>query len=75
MRTVEGPFHGGLLVDHSIRWVALLIGFVAQELARQGDLHPIALLVGLALQGHVEVDGGHDAVAELLLDELLPGVP
>src|SRR6266545_5657857 len=49
------------------------VGLVRQELARHGDLHPVALLVGLALHGHVEVDGAHDAVAELLLDELLPG--
>src|SRR4029453_1914463 len=49
------------------------VGLVAQELARHGDLHPVALLVGLTLHGHVEVDGRHDAVAELLLDQLLPG--
>src|SRR5476651_1889571 len=50
-----------------------LIRLVAQELAGHGDLHAVALLVGLALHGHVEVDGAHDAVAELLLDQLLPG--
>src|SRR5258708_9499459 len=48
----------------------LLIG---QELAAHRDAHAIALLVGLALDRHVEVDGAHDTVAEFLLDEGLPG--
>src|SRR5260370_17438575 len=50
-----------------------LVRLVPQELARHADPDPVALLVGLALHGHVEVDGAHDAVAELLLDQFLPG--
>src|ERR1700692_1263578 len=49
------------------------IAFEGQELAAHGDLDAVALGVGLALEGHAEVDGAHDAVAELLMDKLLPG--
>src|SRR5262252_1079695 len=48
----------------------LLIG---QELAAHADAHAVAFLVGLPLDLHVEIDGAHDAVAELLLDQRLPG--
>src|SRR5882672_11056419 len=46
---------------------------VRQELARHRDLDPVAAGIGLALHLHVEVDRRHDAVAELLLDQGLPG--
>ena len=44
-------------ISQSVESGASLIRLVAEELARHADLHPIALLVGLALQRHVEVDG------------------
>jgi hypothetical protein len=47
--------------------------FERQEFARHGDLDTVALGVGLALDLHVEVDRRHDAVAEFLLDQRLPG--
>src|SRR5262245_8184828 len=47
--------------------------FERQELARHGDLHAVALGVRQALDLHVEIAGRHDAVAELLLDQRLPG--
>ncbi len=34
-------------------------------------LDSVALRVGQALHGHVEVDRRHDAIAELLLDQLV----
>ncbi len=36
-------------------------------------MHAVALGVGLAGEVHLEVDGAHDAVAELLVDQLLEG--
>src|SRR5665811_2140275 len=44
-----------------------------QELAGHADLDTVALRVRLAVDGHVEVDRRHDAVAEFLLDQRLPG--
>src|SRR5262249_4085718 len=54
---------------------ALLVAviLVRQELAGHGDLDAVALRVGQALDLDVEVDGRHDAVAELLLDQGFPG--
>ena len=46
---------------------------IREEFAAEGQLDPVAFRVGLALDRHVEVDGAHDAVAEFLLDQLLPG--
>src|SRR5262245_56441961 len=46
---------------------------VRQELARHGDLHTITLRVRQPLHGEVEVDRGHDPVAEFFLDQGLPG--
>src|SRR5262249_57626973 len=47
--------------------------FVRQEFSRHRDLDAVALRVGQALERDVEIDRRHDAVAELLLDQLLPG--
>src|ERR1022692_4202078 len=49
-----------------------LKAFERQKLTRHGDLHTIASGIWLALQRHVEVDGAHDAVAELLFDQGFP---
>src|SRR5487761_1533364 len=49
------------------------IFLVWQELAAEGQLDAVALRIGLALDRHIEIDGAHHAVAELLLDQLLPG--
>ena len=46
--------------------------FIGQEFAGHGDLHPVALGVGLAFEIEVEIDGGHDAVAEFFLDQGFP---
>src|SRR6185369_12325278 len=56
------------------RWLEELrsVALVRKELSAHGDVDAVTLRVRLALHGHVEVDGAHDAVAELLLDELLP---
>ena len=43
------------------------------ELAAHDDLHAVALRIRLARKVHREVDGAHDAVAELLVDECLEG--
>src|SRR5271166_1626375 len=43
-----------------------------EEFAAQGQLHAVAFGIGLAFDRHVEIDRTHDAVAELLLDQLLP---
>lgn len=40
---------------------------------RTSNLHPVAFGVGHALQRLVKVDGAHDAIAELLLNQRLPG--
>src|SRR5215472_14590168 len=44
-----------------------------EEFAAQGQFDAVAFWVGLALDRHLEVDGAHDAVAKLLLDQFLPG--
>src|ERR1700722_5167608 len=63
-----------LLLVAVLRHVAArAVVLVGQELARHGDLDAVAARVGLALHHHVEVDRRHDAVAELLLDQRLPG--
>src|SRR6266404_5104436 len=43
-----------------------------EEFAAQGQLDAVAFRVGLALDRHVEIDRTHDAVAEFLLEQLLP---
>ena len=50
----------------TLRSSPLLVG---QELAAHRDLHPIALRIGDLLHTKIEVDGTHDAVAELLVFE------
>jgi hypothetical protein len=42
--------------------------FVGQKLARHGDLDSVPLGTRHALDFHVEIDGRHDAVSELLFD-------
>jgi hypothetical protein len=42
-----------------------------KELSAQFDPHTIPIGIGLTGQVHSEVDGTHDAVPELLLDQLL----
>src|SRR5690606_29090019 len=54
-------------------WKRRAIAAVRQEFARQHHLHPIALRVRLSLDVHGEIDRTHDAIAELLMDELLDG--
>ena len=63
---LSGLFDAGAL--HALIVAVILIG---QELARHSDPDPITLGVRLALDIHVEVDGRHDAVAELLLVALI----
>jgi AcrR family transcriptional regulator len=46
---------------------------VREELAVQRHDHAVAIRVGIAADVEAEVDGAHDAVAELLVDELLDG--
>src|SRR5690606_1862440 len=47
------------------------VGLVGQELARHHDVDAIAATVRLALEVHLEVDGAHDPVAELFMDQRL----
>jgi hypothetical protein len=47
--------------------------FVGQKLALQHHVHAVTLGVRLAHDVHAEVDGAHDAVAELFMDEFLDG--
>jgi pyruvate/2-oxoglutarate dehydrogenase complex dihydrolipoamide dehydrogenase (E3) component len=66
-RSANLAWADGIAVDpHSV----LLVG---QELARQHHVHAVALGVGLAHDVHAEVDGAHDAVAELFVDQFLDG--
>src|SRR5215210_3295565 len=44
---------------------------IGQELALVGDPHAVALRMLNPLQVHPEVDGAHDAIAELLVDQSL----
>src|SRR5215831_11064346 len=44
-----------------------------EEFAAEGQLDAVAFRVGLTLDRHIEIDRAHDAVAEFLLDQLLPG--
>ena len=46
---------------------------VGEELPVERDDDAVALGVGAAFDGQVEVDRAHDPVAELLVDELLDG--
>jgi hypothetical protein len=46
---------------------------VGQEFAIQRDDHPVAAGIGFAPDVRAEVDRTHDAIAELLVDELLDG--
>src|SRR6516162_5974917 len=50
-----------------------LYGRIWEEFAAQGQLDAVAFGVRLAFDRHVEIDRTHDAVAELLLDQFLPG--
>jgi hypothetical protein len=43
---------------------------VRQELAGQYDIDPVAFPIAFAPDVHAEVDGAHDAVAELFVDQL-----
>jgi hypothetical protein len=47
------------------------VHFIRQELTAHDDAHPVAFGVGFALDVHGKVDGAHDAVAELFMDQLL----
>src|SRR6476469_8596806 len=44
---------------------------IREELAVHRDLHAVALWIGHAVDIHLEVDGAHDAVAELLVNHFL----
>src|SRR5215469_5719942 len=44
-----------------------------EEFTAEGQLDAVAFWVGLTLDRHIEIDRAHDAVAEFLLDQLLPG--
>src|SRR6266481_4582550 len=48
---------------------------VWQELAVHDDPDPIPLRIRHPLQRHLVIDGAHDAVAKLLVDQLLPRRP
>src|SRR5690554_1454185 len=50
-----------------------LIALVGEKLAGQQYLHPVPLRIGLALDIHGKVDGAHDPVTELLVNQLLDG--
>src|ERR1700729_3771398 len=53
-------------------WGSPLVG---EEFAVEGDDHAVAGRVGDALDVEAEVDRAHDAVTELLVDQLLDGRP
>ena len=59
---------GGLL-----KFKSCLEPLVGQKLTGHGDLDPITLGIGFAFDRHIEVNRAHDAVAELFIDESLPG--
>jgi len=67
-RTVSRP--GTAITPFCARISAPL---VLQELAVQGDHDAVAARVGASVHVDPEVDGAHDAVAELLVDEFLDG--
>ena len=69
----RGIMAGRRRAGNRARRAAPSILLVGQELAAHADAHAVALLIGLALDRHVEIDGAHDAVAELLLDQRFPG--
>src|SRR5205807_9772918 len=46
---------------------------VGKELGAEGELYPVAFGLGNTLDVHLEIDGTHDAVPELLVDHRLDG--
>src|SRR5262249_53104543 len=65
--------HSLLLIPVLRNIAARAVVFVRQELARHGDLDAVATRIRLAFHLQVEIDRGHNAVAEFFLHERLAG--
>src|SRR6516164_4869943 len=74
---VQAPKLSPMSQFRSITSIGVAPGFsvllIWEEFAAQGQLDAITFGIGLAIDGHVEIDRTHDAVAKLLLDQLFPG--